>query len=222
MQTEKLRKNGTGQKPARENLPVEGRKKKLDVRKMVVIALASALGYVLMLLEMPLPIAPAFIKLDFSEVPGLLLAFSYGPLAGVAVELFKNLLHLFNTHSMGVGELSNFILGCALVIPAGLIYKRHKTKKTAVLGTLAGTLCFAIFGIFSNMFLVFPFYTQVSGISMKTIIGMCQAVLPYVDCEWKVFLLSVTPFNLLKGSLVSIIILLIYKGVSPILKRPQG
>ena len=72
------------------------------------------------------------------------------------------------------------------------------------------------------MFLVFPFYTQVSGISMETIIGMCQAVLPYVDCEWKVFLLSVTPFNLLKGSLVSIIILLIYKGVSPILKRPQG
>lgn len=195
------------------------REKKVDVRKMVVIALASALGYVLMLLDISLPIAPAFIKLDFSDVPGLLLAFSYGPLAGVAVELFKNLLHLFNTSSMGVGELSNFILGCALVIPAGLIYKRQKSKKTAVIGSLIGTVCYAVVGIFSNMFLVFPFYTQVSGITMEAIIGMCQAVLPFVDQEWEVFLLSVTPFNLLKGLLVSIIILLIYKRVSPILKR---
>lgn len=195
------------------------KEKNVDVRKMVVIALASALGYLLMLIEISLPIAPAFIKLDFSEVPGLLLAFAYGPLAGAAAELFKNLLHLLNTHTMGVGELSNFILGCALVIPAGLIYKRRKTKKTAFWAMLIGTLCFAVVGIFSNMFLVFPFYTKVSGISMETIIGMCSAVLPFVDKEWEVFLLSVTPFNLLKGALVSTIIMLIYKRISPILKR---
>ena len=190
---------------------------KIGVRQLVTIAVAAAVSFVLMLLEFHLPIAPEFIKLDLSDIPALVLAFTFGPLTGVLTELVKNLLHLFVTKSAGVGELSNFLLGCAFVIPAGLIYKRSKTRKNALLAMLAGTLCFSLMGIFSNYRIMFPFYTKVSGIPMEAIVAMCQKILPFVDSEFKVILLSVTPFNLLKGILVSVVTFLLYKRLSPIL-----
>ena len=190
---------------------------KIGVRQLVTIAVAAAVSFVLMLLEFHLPIAPEFIKLDLSDIPALVLAFTFGPLTGVLTELVKNLLHLFVTKSAGVGELSNFLLGCAFVIPAGLIYKRSKTRKNALLAMLAGTLCFSLMGIFSNYRIMFPFYTKVSGIPMEAIVAMCQKILPFVDSEFKVILLSVTPFNLLKGILVSVLTFLLYKRLSPIL-----
>ena len=190
---------------------------KIGVRQLVTIAVAAAVSFVLMLLEFHLPIAPEFIKLDLSDIPALVLAFTFGPLTGVLTELVKNLLHLFVTKSAGVGELSNFLLGCAFVIPAGLIYKRSKTRKNALLAMLAGTLCFSLMGIFSNYRIMFPFYTKVSGIPMEAIVAMCQKILPFVDSEFMVILLSVTPFNLLKGILVSVVTFLLYKRLSPIL-----
>ena len=190
---------------------------KIGVRQLVTIAVAAAVSFVLMLLEFHLPIAPEFIKLDLSDIPALVLAFTFGPLTGVLTELVKNLLHLFVTKSAGVGELSNFLLGCAFVLPAGLIYKRSKTRKNALLAMLAGTLCFSLMGIFSNYRIMFPFYTKVSGIPMEAIVAMCQKILPFVDSEFKVILLSVTPFNLLKGILVSVVTFLLYKRLSPIL-----
>lgn len=190
---------------------------KPDVRTLVTVAAAAAVSFVLMLLEFHLPIAPEFIKLDLSDLPALILAFTFGPLAGVLTELVKNLLHLFITKTAGVGELSNFLLGCAFVIPAGLLYKRNKSRKSALLAMLAGTLSFSFMGILSNYFIMFPFYTKVSGIPMEAIVAMCQKILPFVDNEFKVILLSVTPFNLLKGVLVSLVTFLLYKRLSPIL-----
>ena len=190
---------------------------RLGVRQLVTVAVAAAVSFVLMLLEFHLPIAPDFIKLDLSDIPSLVLAFTFGPLAGVLTELVKNLLHLFVTKSAGVGELSNFLLGCAFVIPAGLIYKHNKTRKNALLAMLVGTLCFSLMGIFSNYCIMFPFYIKVSGIPMDAIVAMCQKILPFVDNEFKVILLSVTPFNLLKGILVSVVTFLLYKRLSPIL-----
>lgn len=190
---------------------------KPDVRTLVTVAAAAAVSFVLMLLEFHLPIAPEFIKLDLSDLPALILAFTFGPLAGILTELVKNLLHLFITKTAGVGELSNFLLGCAFVIPAGLLYKRNKSRKSALLAMLAGTLSFSFMGILSNYFIMFPFYTKVSGIPMEAIVAMCQKILPFVDNEFKVILLSVTPFNLLKGVLVSLVTFLLYKRLSPIL-----
>lgn len=192
--------------------------KKISARTLVSIAVSAAIGFILMLFDFNLPIAPAFVKLDLSDVPALIITFSIGPLAGVATEFLKNLLHLFTTSTVGVGELSNFILGCLLVIPAGLIYKHNKTRKTALIAMLTGTLCMAVGGIFTNLFIMFPFYTKVTGISIETIIGMCQKILPFVDNEIKVILLSVTPFNILKGVLISIVTYLLYKRLTPIIK----
>lgn len=192
--------------------------KHLSARMLASIAVSAAISFVLMLLDFSLPIAPAFIKLDLSDLPALILAFSFGPLAGVLTELVKNLLHLFITSTAGVGELSNFILGCAFVAPAGFIYKKNKNRKTALLAMLIGTVSFSVMGIFSNYFIMFPFYTKVSGIPMEAIIGMCQKILPFVDNQFKVILLSVTPFNLLKGILVSFVTFLLYKRLSPLIR----
>lgn len=192
--------------------------KKISPRTLISIAVSAAIGFILMLFDFSLPIAPSFVKLDLSDVPALIIAFSIGPFAGVAVELVKNLLHLFTTTSMGVGELSNFILGCFLTVPAGLIYKHNKTRKTALIAMLTGTFCMALGGILTNLFIMFPFYTKVTGIPMETIIAMCQKILPFVDNQVKVILLSVTPFNVLKGILISIVTYLLYKRLTPIIK----
>ena len=103
--------------------------KRVDIWKLTMTAMLSAVGFVLMFLEFSVPIMPSFIKLDLSELPALLGAFAMGPASGVMICLVKNLLHLFMTSTGGVGELSNFILGICFVLPAGLIYQRWKGKK---------------------------------------------------------------------------------------------
>ena len=190
----------------------------LQLRALVSIAVSAAISFVLMQFNFNLPFAPAFVKFDLSDVPAFIMAFSTGPLAGVMTELIKNLLNLFVTSTSGVGELSNFLLGCMFVVPAGLIYRRHKTRKTALIAMLTGTLCFAIGGIFSNLFIMFPFYTLVSGIPMEAIIAMCNKILSFVNTEAEVILLSVTPFNILKGIIVSVVTFLLYKRITPIIK----
>ena len=194
-------------------------KKNVNVRQLVTIGVAAAVSFVLMLLNFNLPIAPAFIKFDFSDIPSLILAFSFGPFAGAMTELIKNILHLFNTSTMGVGELSNFLLGCAFVIPAGIVYKHNKTRKGALIAMLTGTLCFSFMGILSNYFIMFPFYTTLMNIPMEAIIGMCQKIIPSIDSQFEVILLSVTPSNLIKGIAVSLVTFLLYKRLSPILKQ---
>ncbi|MBR5152444.1 MAG: ECF transporter S component [Clostridia bacterium] len=191
--------------------------KYLTTRLIASVAIGGAISFILMLLELSLPIAPAFIKLDFSDFPSLILAFAFGPFAGILTELIKNLLHLFITSTFGVGELSNFLLGAVFTGSAGWYYKYHKTRQGALVAMLIGTLCFSAFGIFSNLFLMFPFYTKVMGIPIEAIIGMCRKILPFVDSQSKVILLSVTPFNLFKGILVSFVTFLLYKHLSPLL-----
>ena len=194
------------------------KQKIISTRKLVSIAVGGAVSLILMMLDFSLPIAPSFIKLDLSDLPALVLSFAFGPLSGVLTELVKNLLHLFMTTTGGVGECSNFLLGCAFVLPAGLIYQKRKNRRGALLAMLTGTVCFSLVGIFSNYFIMFPFYTKVMGLPMDAIIEMCRKILPFVDSEWKVILLSVTPFNILKGVLVSVVTFLIYKRISPLLK----
>ncbi len=197
------------------------KKSSISTRALVSIAVSAAISFILMQFNFSLPFAPAFIKLDLSDVPSLIMAFSIGPLAAVMTELVKNLLNLLVTTTSGVGELSNFLLGCIFVVPAGLIYRQHKTRNTALFSMLVGTICFAIGGIFSNLFIMFPFYTIVSGMSMDIIIAMCSKILPFVDTTAEVILLSVTPFNLLKGIFVSVVTFLLYKHITPIIKGKQ-
>ena len=188
-----------------------------NVRYMTVTAMLSAVAFALMFFEFSIPfLVPSFIQMDLSELPALIGAFAMGPWYGVIICLIKNLIHLLITTTGGVGELSNFILGAAFVLPAGLIYQRKKTKKNAVIGSVLGAAFMALLSVASNYFIVYPVYTAF--LPMDTILAMYQEILPSADTLLKCLVIFNMPFTFVKGMLSVIITLLIYKHISPIIK----
>ena len=187
------------------------------IRKLVMTALLSALATVLMFVSFSVPFVPSFIKLDLSELPALIAAFSMGPLSGVAVCLVKNLVNLLFTYSMGVGELCNFLLGVAFVLPAGLIYKKHNNRKGALIGALTGALTMGVISIFINYYLVYPVYAKLL-MPMDVILGMYQAINPKVSNLWQALCFFNAPFTFVKGLISVAITFLIYKRISPLIK----
>ena len=199
---------------------METKKKTINVRYMTMTAMLSAVAFVLMFLEFNVPFMPSFIKMDLSELPALIGAFAMGPASGVIICLIKNLLHLLMSTTGGVGELSNFILGALFVIPAGLMYKKKKGRKSALIGSLIGAVVMAVVSVFSNYFIVYPVYTAF--MPMDTIISMYQAILPSADTLLKCLVVFNMPFTFVKGLINVIITFLIYKHISPIIKGTQG
>lgn len=194
--------------------------KKVNVKRVAISGILGALGFVLMLLEFPLPfIIPAFIKFDFSELPAIIAAFAYGPLHGIFVCAIKNLLHLFVTTSAGVGELSNFVLGVIFVGVAGLVYKKMHSRKGALIGALIGAFIMAVISVFSNYYIVYPAFVVIYGMPMDAILGMYKALLPAADNLLKALVIFNLPFNLIKGIFDAAICFIIYKKISPLLKK---
>lgn len=193
-------------------------KSRVNVRKMTVTAMLSAIAFVLMFLDTAVPIMPSFIKLDLSELPALMAAFALGPVWGVIVCLIKNLLHLLMTQTGGVGELSNFILGAAFVLPAGLIYHHKKTKKNAIIGALVGAVIMGAISFPSNYFIVYPVYYNF--MPKEVIVAAYQALVPFanIDSIAKCLLFFNVPFTIVKGLLSAIITILIYQPLRPLLK----
>lgn len=187
------------------------------IRKLVMTALLSALATVLMFVSFSVPFVPSFIKLDLSELPALIAAFSMGPLSGVAVCLVKNLVNLLFTYSMGIGELCNFLLGVAFVLPAGLIYKKRNDRKGALIGALTGALTMGVISIFINYYLVYPVYAKLL-MPMDVILGMYQAINPKVSNLWQALCFFNAPFTFVKGLISVAITFLIYKRISPLIK----
>jgi riboflavin transporter FmnP len=185
-----------------------------NLRVMTATAMLAAISSVLMVLQFPLPIFPGFLQFDFSDLPALIAAFSFGPVAGVAVVLIKNAIHFTVTTTGGVGELSNFLVWSAFVLPTGFIYHFKKTRGGALLGMGAGIIVAAAAGVFVNYYITIPFYLNVMELPEEVIIGMCSAIIPAVDNLWKVVLISITPFNLFKGTIVSLVTFFIYKQLS--------
>lgn len=215
----------TGNNTVTENRTVESgtavkKEPKVSIRMIVQIGMLAAVAVVLMLFEVPLPFAPSFYKIDFSEVPVLIGCFAMGPAAGAAIELVKILLNFVinGTQTAGVGELANFLIGCAFVIPAGLVYKKNHTRKGALMGMIAGTILMVVVGCFINAFVLLPVYAAAFGMPMDALVGMGTAVNPHITSLTTFVLFAVAPFNLLKGVLVSLIVFLIYKKISPVLK----
>lgn len=198
------------------------KKSKVNVRTIVQIGMLSAIATVLMLFEIPLPfLAPSFYELDFSEVPVLIGCFAMGPVAGILIELVKILLNLVinGTITAGVGEAANFLIGCAFILPAGMIYKRRKSRKTAIIGMAVGTVTMTILGCFLNAYVLLPAYASAFGWPLDSIIEMGSAINPVVKSLPAFVILMVAPFNILKGVVVSLITFLLYKYISPILHR---
>ena len=190
---------------------------KFNIRTIAVTGMLGALATVLMFLEFPIPmLIPPFIKFDFSELPALLAAYAMGPVSGIAVCFIKNAINLLHTQTGGVGELSNFILGVCFVLPAGLIYKKKKTQKSAMIGALAGAVLMSVVSVFSNYFVVYPVYTNF--MPMQAILGAYQAINKNVKTLWDALIWFNMPFTFIKGMCSVVITFFIYKKISPILK----
>lgn len=196
--------------------------KVLTTRKMAMVGLFSALATILMLIELPVFFAPPFYKLDLSELPILIGAYAFGPAAGVMMEAIKILLNIaINGSSTAfVGELANFAVGCSLIIPASAVYSFVKKKKGAIWACVIGTLSMTVFGTAFNAIYLIPAFAKLFGMPIETIIGMGMAVNPLVKEGSLVSLVvaCVAPLNLVKGTIVCVITMLVYKPLSPILK----
>lgn len=199
---------------SKENIINQNKKTKANKTHLIVgcgvlAAVATALQY----LEIPSPVN--FIALDFSDLPALLGAFAYGPIAGVLIELVKNVIHLAVSRSGYVGELSNFILGAVFTITAGLIYQKHKTKKSAIWGGVIGALIMAVVSYPSNLFVVYPFYYNF--MPKEAVLGVYQALFKVDSIEMAILIYNV-PFTFIKGLISVAISALIYKPLRPFLK----
>ena len=193
-------------------------RKTFSPRTIAVTAMLGATSAVLMLLSFPMPfLIPGFIKMDFSELPALIASFALGPWWGVLVCFIKNLINVTMTTTGGVGELANFLLGAAFVLPAGYLYRFKKNRVGALLGSVAGAAASAVLSFPINFFITYPFYA-VAMIPMETIIGMYSALLPSVDTLEECLLIFNLPFTLLKGVIVTGLTFLVYKPLSVLIK----
>ena len=186
-------------------------------RRVSIIGICSALAAVLHVLDFPLPfLAPTFYKLDFSEVPVLLAGFFLGPSATVACEGVKILLKLLlkGTSTAFVGDFANFVVGCCLVLPATVIYHIRKSKCSAIVGLVVGTITMAVFGSAFNAVYLLPKFSELFHMPLDSIIAMGSDIHAGISGVSSFVFLCVAPLNVVKGAVVSFLTMLLYKHVA--------
>lgn len=191
--------------------------RKVTTRYLTKISVLSAIAVLLMFLETPIFFMPAFLKLDLSEIPALLGAFAMGPLAGVFIELIKNIIHLTNSQTLGIGELANFLVGISYVGPAGFIYNYNKTKLGALKALFISTLSMVFTASILNYFFLLPLYQTALHFPLDAMIAIGQATNPLIIDIKSLITFGIAPFNLIKGIILSFLTLIIYKKISYLL-----
>ncbi|WP_378954433.1 ECF transporter S component [Pelosinus sp. sgz500959] len=181
------------------------------------IGILSAIAVILMFFEVPVPMMPSFLKLDVSELPAMIGAFMLGPMAGVLIELIKNVLHLGNTHTMGIGEIANFLVGVSFIVPAGYFYQKKSSRKGAILSLAIATFTMMISASVLNYFILIPLYQTVLHFPLDQMIALGTVANPHIIDLASFITLAIAPFNLIKGFIISIFAMMIYKKVVPIL-----
>ena len=196
---------------------IQRRSKSFSLDRMVKVGILAGISYLLMFIQLPIPIAPPFMKVDFADVPALIGGFTMGPWYGVLIQLIKNVLNLSKTMTGGVGELSNFVVGSTFVLVSSLIYRNKKTRKNSILALILGVIAMSAVATLSNSFVVFPIYSKVMNIDLEAFAGMIPGnslVKNYIT----LMIFSVAPFNIIKGAIESIVTQILYKRISPSLK----
>ena len=179
----------------------------------------AALGVILQMFEIPIPIIPSFIKLDFSDLPGFIGAIVCGPWAGVLITLIRNVIHIFTGSSAGIGELSNFILSSSFVLSAGLIYKKMPNIKGVFIGGAVGAIVMGIVSFPVNNFIIYPLYYSVMGLPKEAILAMYQAIRPSTESIAEALVVFNVPFTIVKGLFSVIIFGAVYKPLERLIKR---
>lgn len=202
-----------------------GKRKELEnsrmkVKKIAFIGLMGAVSAVLMLLRFPIPFMPPFLSFDLSGVMEMMGGLMFGPMEALCIIVVKILLQLVmqGSMSLGTGELQNFILSSAYVLPAVLIYHRKKTKKSAIAGMAVSSIIVAVVAVITNLYLIIPFYVKLFGMSMDDIISMCSAVNPAMKDTVSLVIFGLVPFNLIKYGATSVVTFIIYKRLSGVIR----
>lgn len=196
-------------------LAIREQKTEPAARTVTMTAMLAAISYILAFAEFPVPLSPAFARMDLSDFPALIGAFAFGPFFGVMIELVKNGLQLLSTSTGGVGELANFLMGSSYVLTAGLIYKWHKTKRTAVISCVAASMVMGVTAA-ANYFILLPMFE--SFMPLDQIVESFGMLIPFIKTKLDVVLYNAFPFNLLKGLLIGAFTMLVYKRLTPALK----
>lgn len=193
----------------------------LSTKQLALCGLMGGICTVLMMFRFPLPFMPPFMDFDFAGLVEIIGGFTMGPLAAFAIIVVKLLLKCVTqgTTSAWTGELSNLMLSCAFVLPAVFIYDRNKSRKTALIGMATGTILSAVVAVFTNLFIIIPFYATFMGLTMEKIIAMCEAVNPLLNSKWSMALLGIVPFNLIKNGVLSVLTFFVYKKISRQIKH---
>jgi riboflavin transporter FmnP len=190
---------------------------KLNLKNMVLASIMGAISGVLMLFKFPLPIAPTFMKMDFSDSVLIIGGFLTGPVYSLAMIFIKWIVKLIitSTSTAYAGELSGLILNISFILPMSYFYSKNKTKKTAIILMIIFSITTSLIAIFTNVYMIFPLY----GLSGNAIVGPFKVLFPFVDSVWQAMLISILPFNLMKIAINSIIALVLYKKVSTFVHR---
>ena len=196
---------------------IQRRSKSFSLDRMVKVGILAGISYLLMFIQLPIPIAPPFMKVDLADVPALIGGFAMGPLYGVLIQLIKNVLNLSKTMTGGVGELSNFVVGSTFVLVSSLIYRDKKTRKNSILALVLGVIAMSAVATLSNAFVVFPIYGKVMNMDLEAFAGMIPGN-SLVNNYITLMIFSVAPFNIIKGAIESIVTQILYKRISPSLK----
>lgn len=191
-------------------------KSRNSTRRLVLTAILGAISTILMILEIPMPLIPPFVKMDFSELPVILGGFIMGPVSGSLIAVIKVVLNLLlnGTTTAGIGELANLIYSLGYMLPAVFIYRKIRTKKGAVISLVIGTIITSIISLIMNIVIIFPVYAQLMGLSLEDIISICASVNPYVKNMVSLMIFSMLPFNLFKYGVTSVITFIFYKKLS--------
>lgn len=197
------------------------KKEKVGLRELIIVSMFSVIAFLLMYVRMPVFFAPSFMDVDISEMPALIASFSFGPLLGFVVVLIKIVLKtlLQGTTTAYVGELSNLIVSSVFVVTAGLIYKKNKTLKSAIIALAVGVVSMSIVATLSNYFVIFPLYGKLMGIPLEAFAEPVKEFNPLVNSYFSLMLFAVVPFNLLKGLITSIFTFILYKKTNKIIRR---
>ncbi len=192
---------------------------RVNVKKLTTIAMLTAIGVILQYIEISIPVMPGFIKLDFSDLPELIGAFTFGPGAGVLICLIRNIIHCLVSYSNGIGELSNFILGAFFALTAGLIYKKAPNIKGAVIGAVAASAVMGIASLPNNYFIIYPLYYNVMGFPEPAILQMYQLLRPSTESIAEALLVFNVPFTIIKGLICSVIAIAVYNPLKKFINK---
>ncbi len=189
---------------------------KISTRKIAVAGVFAAIAAILMYFEFPIPFIPPFLKIDLSNVPILLGAFLFGPWYAVAMAFIKDVVHTFSSTTGGVGQLADFIMTSAYAVTAGMVYRTSKSRTGAFIACIAGTVAITIAGALANFYILIPFYAKI--MPLEVIWSLCAKVNPIITDLPSYILYGVIPFNLIKGTLISLLTFFLYKKLSGFIK----